>query len=369
MTRFVAARTIYRQRAHGRGAVALFLVHYHAVHDSRRPQPRRDGRSTDARRHTIVLFQIVYLLQCRSLRHTVFRIGVWSNPWVWAGIGAILALQLGFIYLPPAHDVFRLHAAGRLRLAGGCSDGDDPRPRHRRRGSGAPPLCPARHRLTSRPAPVEPDREVEDGLLDAAIGTQHEMIVGGTSSSTCQCALSRAVSAAVASDSRDGSASRARARRCTSASAARHSTYRSWPATRPSPSRNAARAFGIAHGRVDHRASADRPRRRRVLTERTVGPQARLTGVCRFGGALRPVQPEASLAHHVGRDVGHATLLAQRGGERRFSCRRRTAHDQEQRPSGAPPQHRCLRQPFAGACQIATHQVDLRAHQRAIAPR
>lgn len=53
-----------------------------------------------------MLFQVVYLLQCRSLRHTIFRVGVWSNPWVWAGIAAILALQLTFTYLPPAHDVF-----------------------------------------------------------------------------------------------------------------------------------------------------------------------------------------------------------------------------------------------------------------------
>jgi magnesium-transporting ATPase (P-type) len=32
------------------------------------------------------------------------RIG--GNPWVWAGIGAVLALQCAFIYAPPLQDLF-----------------------------------------------------------------------------------------------------------------------------------------------------------------------------------------------------------------------------------------------------------------------
>ena len=106
VTRFLAARTILVSVLMTAAAVALFLVHYHAVHDSGVPSRDAMAEAQTLVVTTIVLFQIVYLLQCRSLRHTVFRIGVWSNPWVWAGIGAILALQLGFIYLPPAHDVF-----------------------------------------------------------------------------------------------------------------------------------------------------------------------------------------------------------------------------------------------------------------------
>ena len=49
---------------------------------------------------TIILFQIFYLFQCRSLRDSALEIGLFSNRWVYAGIGAILALQLGFVYLP-----------------------------------------------------------------------------------------------------------------------------------------------------------------------------------------------------------------------------------------------------------------------------
>jgi magnesium-transporting ATPase (P-type) len=55
---------------------------------------------------TIVLFQVVYLLECRSLRHSILHVGLWTNPWALAGIAAVLALQALFIYAPPLQAVF-----------------------------------------------------------------------------------------------------------------------------------------------------------------------------------------------------------------------------------------------------------------------
>jgi calcium-translocating P-type ATPase len=55
---------------------------------------------------TIVLFQVLYLLECRSLRHSILAVGPWSNRWVLAGIAAVLALQAAFVYAPPLQDVF-----------------------------------------------------------------------------------------------------------------------------------------------------------------------------------------------------------------------------------------------------------------------
>jgi magnesium-transporting ATPase (P-type) len=50
--------------------------------------------------------QAFYLLNCRSLRWSMFRIGVFSNPWVWAGIAAMAAVQLAFTYLPIMNQLF-----------------------------------------------------------------------------------------------------------------------------------------------------------------------------------------------------------------------------------------------------------------------
>ena len=55
---------------------------------------------------TVILFQMFYLLNCRSLRDSAFKLGLWSNPWVYVGIGALFVLQLGFIYLPFMNAVF-----------------------------------------------------------------------------------------------------------------------------------------------------------------------------------------------------------------------------------------------------------------------
>jgi len=56
---------------------------------------------------TVVTFsQIFYLLNCRSLRNSIFSLGVFSNPAVFAGIGVLLLLHACFIYLPPLQRLF-----------------------------------------------------------------------------------------------------------------------------------------------------------------------------------------------------------------------------------------------------------------------
>jgi len=55
---------------------------------------------------TIVLFQVVYLLECRSLRHSVLAVGLWTNRAALVGIAAVLALQAAFVYAPPLQELF-----------------------------------------------------------------------------------------------------------------------------------------------------------------------------------------------------------------------------------------------------------------------
>jgi Ca2+-transporting ATPase len=47
-----------------------------------------------------IVGQAFYLLNCRSLTRSMWSVGWFSNPWIWAGIGVMLALQLAFTYLP-----------------------------------------------------------------------------------------------------------------------------------------------------------------------------------------------------------------------------------------------------------------------------
>ena len=55
----------------------------------------------------VIFFQIFYLLHCRSLKDTLVKIGWFSNPTVFLGIGVILVLQALFVYLPFSHKVFQ----------------------------------------------------------------------------------------------------------------------------------------------------------------------------------------------------------------------------------------------------------------------
>ncbi len=56
--------------------------------------------------------QSFYLLNCRSLRHSMFCLGVFKNPWVWGGITAMIAAQLIFTYLPLMNQLFHTAPIG-----------------------------------------------------------------------------------------------------------------------------------------------------------------------------------------------------------------------------------------------------------------
>jgi len=64
----------------------------------------QDGR-TDAEARTIavnifVMGELLYLFNCRSLRYSMFKIGLFSNPLIWLGVSGMLVLQALYMYLP-----------------------------------------------------------------------------------------------------------------------------------------------------------------------------------------------------------------------------------------------------------------------------
>ncbi len=71
--------------------------------------------------NVVVLVQIVYLFNCRSLHHSVFAIGLFTNRWTILGALAMLGAQLLFTYAPVMNTLFHsapLAAESWLRIAG-----------------------------------------------------------------------------------------------------------------------------------------------------------------------------------------------------------------------------------------------------------
>jgi magnesium-transporting ATPase (P-type) len=88
------------------GGIGLFLFEY-------RPAIARGGVPALALREaqtaavtTVILLQCLYVLECRSLTRSIFALGPRSNPWIYAGIGGVVLLQLAFVYLPVFHFLF-----------------------------------------------------------------------------------------------------------------------------------------------------------------------------------------------------------------------------------------------------------------------
>ena len=107
---FIVARLIVVALLMSAGACGLFLWEYFRIIG---PEPVTTARHALALAEAqtlcvtgITFTQIFYLLNCRSLRDSLFTQGVFSNPSVFIGIGLLLLLQACFIYLPPLQTLF-----------------------------------------------------------------------------------------------------------------------------------------------------------------------------------------------------------------------------------------------------------------------
>jgi len=97
---FVIFRTVFVALLMAAGALGMFLWQLNVYTASGAPRGEALAEAQTMAVTTVILFQAFYVLNCRSLRDSMLRIGLFSNPWIYVGIAAILLLQLGFIYLP-----------------------------------------------------------------------------------------------------------------------------------------------------------------------------------------------------------------------------------------------------------------------------
>ena len=91
------------------GGIGLFWYEYiqGVLNDTGRELALREAQTLAVT--TVVLMQIFYLFNCRSLRDSVLKIGLFSNWTVYLGVAILLLLQLGFVYLPQMNQL--LHSA------------------------------------------------------------------------------------------------------------------------------------------------------------------------------------------------------------------------------------------------------------------
>jgi magnesium-transporting ATPase (P-type) len=86
-------------------ALALFLWEYrHAGPGRGDARALREAQTLAVT--AVVLMQTVYVVQCRSLAGSARDVGLWRNPWIYAGIAVLLALQAAFVYLPVLQRAF-----------------------------------------------------------------------------------------------------------------------------------------------------------------------------------------------------------------------------------------------------------------------
>jgi len=109
--RFVVMRTLLVALLMAAGAIGLFLWEYRRELARAGPEEALAEARTMAVT-TVVFFQAFYLLHCRSMMESVFRLGFFSNRSVLAGIGLLLLFQAGFVYLPFMQALFDTRALG-----------------------------------------------------------------------------------------------------------------------------------------------------------------------------------------------------------------------------------------------------------------
>lgn len=100
------------------GTIILFNLAYSQGVAAGRPESQVLARAQTIAVTYVILFQIFYMVHCRSLTDSLRKIGVFSNKTVFWGIGVVLVLQALFVYLPLLQRVFKTVAlsAGDLGL-------------------------------------------------------------------------------------------------------------------------------------------------------------------------------------------------------------------------------------------------------------
>src|SRR5690606_1384246 len=79
------------------GGIGMFLWQYDEIRPFADPEFALRKAQTMAVT-TVVMFQVFYLFQCRSLRTSVLRVAPFSNLAIYSGVIATVAMQVAFVH-------------------------------------------------------------------------------------------------------------------------------------------------------------------------------------------------------------------------------------------------------------------------------
>lgn len=106
LSTFVIYRTVLAATLMAAGAIALFHYEYNKDVAAGLAADTALRQAQTMTTTTVILFQIFYVITCRSLKGSVVGIGVFSNPSVFLGIGVLVLLQLAFIHAGWVNRIF-----------------------------------------------------------------------------------------------------------------------------------------------------------------------------------------------------------------------------------------------------------------------
>lgn len=104
--KFVTFRVIFVSLIMTAGTIILFNLQYSSALADGLEAPDAQAKAQTISVTFVIMFQIFYMLNCRSLKDSLQKIGWFSNPFVYLGIGVVLLLQAVFIYAPFMQSIF-----------------------------------------------------------------------------------------------------------------------------------------------------------------------------------------------------------------------------------------------------------------------
>jgi Ca2+-transporting ATPase len=103
---FVIGRTFVAATLMTIACIGLFLWEYTMAQRAGVENAQALAKAQTMGVTTVIMFQIFYMINCRSLKDSILSIGLFSNKSVFIGIVSLLLLQAAFIYLPIMNKVF-----------------------------------------------------------------------------------------------------------------------------------------------------------------------------------------------------------------------------------------------------------------------